>query len=156
MRLDRWPTPIVLVAWLLTLALPSSLPPSAAAQGKYKESPLLTEQVKVGKLPPVEQRLPSDPLVVPVVEKTGQYGGVWRRAFLGPADFNNYVRVVYDALVRYSPDGAKVEPKVAAGWQASPDFKVWTIRLRKGARWSDGAPFTADDIVFWYRDVVLN
>ena len=59
---------------------------------------MLAEQVKAGKLPPVEQRLPADPLVVPVVERTGQYGGVWRRAFLGPADFNNYVRVVYDAL----------------------------------------------------------
>ena len=81
---------------------------------------------------------------------------MWRRAFLGPADFNNYVRVVYDALGRFSPDGAKIEPKIAAGWQSSPDFKVWTIRLRKGARWSDGAPFTADDIVFWHKDVLLN
>ena len=76
--------------------------------------------------------------------------------FLGPADFNNYVRVVYDALVRFSPDGAKIEPKIAAGWQSSSDFKTWTIRLRKGARWSDGTAFTADDIVFWYKDVILN
>ena len=76
---------------------------------------MLAEQVKAGKLPPVDQRLPADPLVVPVVERTGQYGGVWRRAFLGPADFNNYVRVVYDALARFSPDGAKIEPKIAAG-----------------------------------------
>src|SRR5262245_65057835 len=90
MRLDRWPTPMMLVAWLLALALPSSLPPSAAAQGKYKESPLLTEQVKAGKLPPVEQRLPNDPLVGPVVENTGQYGGVSRRGFLGPAELNSY------------------------------------------------------------------
>jgi peptide/nickel transport system substrate-binding protein len=53
--------------------------------------------VKAGKLPPVDKRLPADPLVVPVVERTGRYGGVWRRAFLGPADANDYVRVVYDA-----------------------------------------------------------
>ena len=129
-------------------------PPSRSP--KYKESPALAEQVKAGKLPPVEQRLPSEPLVVPVVERVGQYGGVWRRAFLGPADANNYVRVVYDALVRHSPDGGKIEPKIAAGWESSKDFKQWTIKLRPGAKWSDGAPFTADDIVFWYQDVLLN
>ncbi len=130
---------------------------SAAAQGgKYHEAPTVAEQVKAGKLPPVEQRLPEQPLVVPVVEKVGEYGGVWRRAFLGPADANNYVRVVYDGLFRFTPDGAEIEPKIAAGAKSSADFKVWTILLRKGARWSDGAPFTADDIVFWYKDVLLN
>jgi peptide/nickel transport system substrate-binding protein len=157
MSLDGSRPVVIALAVLLVLAGWAGAPPTpAAAQSKFKEAPMLAEQVKAGKLPPVEQRLPADPLVVPVVERTGQYGGVWRRAFLGPADFNNYVRVVYDALVRFSPDGAKIEPKIAAGWQSSSDFKTWTIRLRRGARWSDGAPFTADDIVFWYRDVVLN
>ena len=83
------------------------------AGGKYKEAPSLAEQVKAGKLPPSTPRLPQNPLVVPVVDKVGEYGGVWRRAFLGPADANNYVRVVYDALFRFSPDGAKIEPKIA-------------------------------------------
>lgn len=128
----------------------------ALAQGKYKEAPMLAELVKAGKLPPVDKRLPEDPLVVPVVEKVGEYGGVWRRAFLGPADANNYVRVVYDALFRFAPDGAKIEPKIAAGAEPSADFKSWTIKLRKGSKWSDGQPFTADDILFWYNDVLLN
>jgi peptide/nickel transport system substrate-binding protein len=132
-------------------------PGSATAQGsRYHEAPALADQVKAGKLPPVEQRLPEQPLVVPVVEKTGEYGGVWRRAFLGPADANNYVRVVYDGLFRFSPNGADIEPKIALGAKASPDFKVWTILLRKGARWSDGVPFTVDDILFWYKDILLN
>ena len=95
------------LAFFLALTVGTSLAGSASAQSKFKEAPMLAEQVKAGKLPPVEQRLPSDPLVVPVVERTGQYGGVWRRAFLGPADFNNYVRVVYDALARFSPDGGQ-------------------------------------------------
>ena len=145
---------LILLA-VLTLGL-GAVADSALAQAKYKESPALAEQVKAGKLPPVDQRLPSEPLVVPVVERVGQYGGVWRRAFLGPADANNYVRVVYDALVRHSPDGGKIEPKIAAGWESSKDFKQWTIKLRPGSKWSDGAPFTADDIVFWYQDVLLN
>jgi len=157
MSLDSARITTITLGVLLAFAVSAGLPAPVAAQpAKYKEAPMLAEQVKAGKLPPVDRRLPENPLVVPVVERTGQYGGVWRRAFLGPADFNNYVRVVYDALVRFSPDGAKIEPKVAAGWQSSPDFKAWTIKLRKGARWSDGAPFTADDILFWYKDVLLN
>ena len=130
--------------------------PPAAAQSKYTEAPTLAELVKTGKLPPIDQRLPQNPLVVPVVEKVGQYGGVWRRAFLGPADANNYVRVVYDALFRFSPDGAKIEPKLAESAEPSADYKTWTIKLRKGSKWSDGQPFTADDILFWYKDVLLN
>ena len=129
---------------------------AVAQGGKYKESPLLAEQVKAGKLPAVDQRLPQNPLVVPVVDRVGDYGGVWRRAFLGPADFNNYVRVVYDALFRFSPDGAKIEPKIAEAAEPSADYKSWTIKLRKGSKWSDGQPFGTDDILFWYKDVLLN
>jgi peptide/nickel transport system substrate-binding protein len=130
--------------------------PAATQSIQYHEAPAIDEQVKAGKLPPVEQRLPEQPLIVPVVERIGEYGGVWRRAFLGPADSNNYVRVVYDALFRFSPDGTEIQPHLALGAKSSPDFKVWTILLRKGARWSDGAPFTADDILFWYKDILLN
>ena len=144
---------VVSACWLLVIAQSG---PSAAQSSKYHEAPALAELVKAGKLPPVEQRLPEQPLVVPVVEKIGEYGGTWRRAFLGPADANNYVRVVYDSLYRFSPNGADIEPHLAAGATSSPDFKVWTIQLRKGARWSDGVPFTADDILFWYKDVMLN
>ena len=118
MSLDGRRPALIALALFLALTVWASLAGPASAQStKYKEAPMLAEQVKAGKLPPVEQRLPAEPLVVPVVERTGQYGGVWRRAFLGPADFNNYVRVVYDALVRFSPDGAKIEPKIAAGWR---------------------------------------
>src|SRR5256712_3447300 len=151
MRPDLWLRPTMPIALLMLL-----IGTAAAQPTKFQEGPVLGGQVRAGRLPPVEKRLPVDPLVVPVVMRAGQYGGVGRRAFLGPADSNNYVGVVYDALVRFSPDGAKIEPKIAAGWESSKDFRVWTIKLRQGARWSDGAPFTADDIVFWYQDVLLN
>ena len=144
----------VLLGVVIAMVASSAVPPARAVS--HSESPLLAEQVKASKLPSIEKRLPQDPLVVPTVERVGQYGGIWRRAFLGPADANNYVRVVYDALVRFSPDGAKIEPKIAAGWESSKDFTSWTIKLRKGAKWSDGEPFTADDILFWYKDVLLN
>ncbi len=124
--------------------------------GAYKEAPMLAEMVTAGELPPVDERLPQNPLIEPVVDQIGQYGGVLNRGFTGPSDHNNYTRVVYDALVRYSPTGAEVIPHVAAGWESNADFTEWTIRLRLGAKWSDGAPFTADDIMFWYNDILLN
>ena len=157
MRRSRRGLLIAIMAALTAICVITAEPAPAAAQsGKYTDPAARAEQVKAGQLPPIEQRIPEQPLVVPVVEKIGEYGGVWRRAFLGPADANNYVRIVYDALFRFSPDGAKIEPKIAAGAEPSSDFRTWTVLLRKGARWSDGAPFTADDIVFWYNDVLLN
>ncbi|OGO34459.1 MAG: hypothetical protein A2Z03_08305 [Chloroflexi bacterium RBG_16_56_8] len=129
---------------------------TTAPVAKYKEASMLAELVKSGKLPSVEKRLPDEPLVIPVVEKVGQYGGTIRRGFIGPSDANNYVRIAFDALVWWSIDGSKIEPKLIKSWNASADFKVWTLNMRKGAKWSDGNPFTADDILFWYKDVLLN
>jgi len=134
---------------------PTAVSPTAAPAAKYKEAPTLAEQVKAGKLPPVEQRLPENPLVVPA-DEIGQYGGVWRRGFLGPSDFNGVNRVIYDVLARFGPDGAKIEMKLAESVAPSADFKTWTVKLRKGSKWSDGSPFTADDIMYWYKDVLLN
>ena len=122
----------------------------------YAEAPMLKEMVDSGDLPPVEERLPENPLVISVTEGIGEYGGVWHRGFLGPSDYNNYVRVVYDGLVRFSPDGSKVEPRLIESWESSDDFTTWTIHMRAGAKWSDGEPFTADDIMFWYEDILLN
>lgn len=133
--------------------------PTAAPEepmAKYKEAPMLTEMVDKGELPPVDERLPDNPLVIPVTESIGKYGGVWHRGFIGPSDYNNYVRVVYDGLVRFSPDGSKVEARLIESWESSADFTTWTIHMRAGAKWSDGEPFTADDILFWYEDILLN
>ncbi len=128
---------------------------SAAPAVTYKEAPVLADLVKAGKLPPVDQRLPENPLVVPA-DEIGQYGGVWRRGFLGPSDFNGVNRVIYDVLARFGPDGATIEMKLAESVTPSADFKTWTVKLRKGIKWSDGSPFTTDDIMYWYKDVLQN
>ncbi len=132
---------------------PTVAPTKAAV--KYNESPLLADQVKAGKLPAVEQRLPKNPLVMQG-DEVGTYGGAWRRGFTGPSDFNGVNRVIYDALVRFSPDGGKVEMHYAESVTSSSDFKTWTVKLREGSKWSDGTPFTTDDIMFWYKDVIQN
>lgn len=136
-----------------TAVAPTKAPEEPAA--KYKEAPMLNDMVEAGSLPTVEKRLPENPLVMEAAE-IGQYGGTWRRGFLGPSDYNGYVRIVDEALVRFSPDGTKVEPFIAESVESSPDFTTWTVNLRKGAKWSDGTAFTADDILFWYKDVLLN
>jgi len=128
----------------------------SAAQVSAGEAPALAEKVAAGDLPPLEERLPETPLTLPVVDEVGQYGGTLRRAFLGPGDHNNYTRVVYDALVRFAPDGSEVIPHIASGWESNDDFTQWTVSLRPGSKWSDGEPFTADDIMFWYTDILGN
>ena len=52
--------------------------------------------------------------------------------------------------------GTKVVPSAAKEWKLSDDGRSVTITLRKGVSWSDGQPFTADDIVFWYEEVYSN
>ena len=127
-----------------------------AAESMYNEAPMLAEMVAAEELPPVDERLPVEPLVEEVVDEIGQYGGTLRRGFTGPGDHNNYTRVVYDALVRHAPDGSQVIPHIAKGWESNDDFTEWTVFLREGMKWSDGAPFTADDIMFWYENILLN
>jgi peptide/nickel transport system substrate-binding protein len=123
----------------------------------FKEAPALAELVKAGKLPPVQERIGQDPLVMKPLREIGRYGGTWRRGFTGPFDTSNGHRVAQnDKLLYYDYTGTKVVPNIARGWEVSPDGKVTTVLLRRGMRWSDGQPFTADDFVFWYQDVYLN
>ena len=146
---SRWNGPLAL---LLAVALALG---TAFAQ-EYSQAPSLDARVESGELPPVDERLPDDPLVVEVVDEIGQYGGTLRRAFIGPADANNYVRVVYDALVRFNSDGSEIVPHLVSSWEHSDDYHEWTLHLRPGAKWSDGDDFTADDLMFWYEAVLLN
>ena len=142
-----------LVGVLVTFGISFVFGSSSLSAG---EAPELAAQVKAGTLPPLNERLPEIPLMLPVEDEIGQYGGTLRRAFLGPGDHNNYTRAVYDALVRYAPDGSQIVPHIAAGWESNYNFTEWIIRLRAGAKWSDGQPFTADDILFWYEDMLMN
>ena len=124
---------------------------------KFAEAPMLAEMVKAGKLPPVEKRVPDEPMVVKPLQSIGRYGGTWRRGFTGPGDGENGNRIVStDKILFWDYTGTKVMPCVAKEWKQSDDGKSVTISLRKGMKWSDGTPFTANDFVFWYEEVYLN
>ncbi|MAE64961.1 MAG: twin-arginine translocation pathway signal [Phycisphaeraceae bacterium] len=122
----------------------------------YQEAPDLTALVAEGKLPPVAQRLPEHPLVIPPVERIGKYGGTWRRAFTGPADGQNVDRLIHDHVIYYDIDGFTLVPHIAESWEILEDGKVFHFKLRKGMKWSDGTPFTADDFLFAYEDIFMN
>ncbi|MDA1227884.1 MAG: ABC transporter substrate-binding protein [Chloroflexi bacterium] len=124
---------------------------------KYNEAPELAQLVSEGKLPPVEERVGPEPLVLRPIHEIGKYGGVWRRGFIGPNDTANAIRAVnHDRLLFWDPTGTEIVPHMAKGWEVSDDGKTTTIFLRKGHKWSDGAPFTADDFIFWYEEMYLN
>jgi len=123
---------------------------------KFNEAPMLAELVKQGKLPSVEQRLPKNPLVVTPVEEIGQYGGTWRRAWLGLSDQWGPNKICHEHLVMFDKGGTKVLPNIAESWKVSRDAKVYTFKIREGLKWSDGTPLTTDDVMFWYEDVVMN
>lgn len=124
----------------------------------FRESPDFAKLVADGKLPAVAERIGSNPLVLKPVHGIGQYGGQIRRGFVGQGDFQNAVRFCSgpDSLLYWDYRYERVIPNIARDFELSEDGKVLTLHLRKGMRWSDGRPLTADDILFWREDVSLN
>src|SRR5690349_8478341 len=119
-----------------------------------KESPALQAIVDAGELPPLSERLPENPLVITPTDRPGQQGGDWNHALVGGGSLSMVVRYQgYEPLVRYTTDWSGVEPNVAESYEVSEGGKVYTFKLRKGMKWSDGEPFTTEDIRFWYEDI---
>lgn len=118
------------------------------------ESPMLAEMVEAGELPPLEERLPDNPVVVEPYERVGEYGGELFLAVTGLRGFGTDLHVVgFEPPLDLYPD-SQVGPNVVESWDVSEDGRVWTLNLRQGLRWSDGEPFTTEDIVFWWEDEV--
>ncbi|MEZ4725643.1 MAG: ABC transporter substrate-binding protein [Caldilineaceae bacterium] len=129
----------------------------AAAPGEYQEAPMLTELVNAGQLPPVAERLPADPLVVTPLNEVGQYGGEQHGAAFGPRTGQLDTEALrMQSLLFIEPDLVSLSPNILKAYEASADYKTWTLTLRQGMKWSDGEPFTADDFLFWYEDILLN
>jgi peptide/nickel transport system substrate-binding protein len=134
-------------------AAPTSAPVEAPA--RYKEAPMLAELVAKGELPPVEERLPENPFVITGLDGIGNYGGGWRLNKKGQADQTAMWQVVERALLEINQD-LQMYARLGESWEVNADATEWTFYLRKGTKWSDGAPFTAEDFRFWYEDLVLN
>ncbi len=138
---------------------PLKIDPAILAYRTFHEAPMLTTRVKAGELPPVSERLPENPLVVVPLEKIGTYGGTIRRALTGDViQTQGPVKAFNDNLMGYErPYPPKnIQLNLAESFELSDDGKTAIARIRKGVKWSDGVPFTVDDILFWYYDMEFN
>lgn len=109
------------------------------------------------KLPALAKRLPSEPLVSAPYDQIGHYGGVLdAMSSATEAGTSDFMSIRHVNLVRYSDDLNTIVPMVAKSWSWNADFTQLTFSLRKGHKWSDGAPFTANDVKFWYDNLALD
>ena len=60
---------------------------------------------------------------------------------------------IYNGLIKYDGD-LNLVGDLAESWEISPDGLTITFKLRKGVKWQDGAPFTAQDVMFTYQLMV--
>ncbi|HVX45718.1 MAG TPA: ABC transporter substrate-binding protein [Mycobacteriales bacterium] len=124
------------------------------APASYHQAPALKG------LPPIEKRLPDQPLVLPHNwAERGHYGGTMHIPFFGTTGMANAstVREFFYGLspARYLNDGIDIGPGIADRWSSNKDASVWTVHFRTGLKWSDGELFDVEDILFWYEDIAL-
>jgi len=124
---------------------------------QFNEAPSLAMKVAAKQLPPVKERLPDEPLVVQPIEKLGKYCDKITGYGVNPTSFGNDVYTARQQhFIAIYPDQQTFVPQVAQTFTLSDDKKTFVVKLRKGMKWSDGTPFTADDVMFWYEDFLTN
>ena len=130
--------------------------PGLAEAGGYVEPPYFEDAVAAGKLPPVAERLPQVPLVMTMDHgrSTGRYGGDLNILMARSKDVRQMVVYGYARLVKYSRD-YKIVPDILEKLEVE-EGRIFTLHLRPGHRWSDGAPFTTEDFRYWWEDVASN
>jgi len=142
----------MIVRSFLALALLASA--SFGAAQAAQDVPYWTEEIAEGELPPLEQRLPEHPLVVEDGRALGVYGGDWRMLINRAKDTRLLVVFGYARLVGYD-ENLELVPDILESFEVE-DGRIFTLHLRPGHKWSDGAPFTAEDFRYWWEDVALN
>ncbi len=136
-------------------AADSSEAAPATPASQYSEAPMLAEMVASGDLPPVDERLPVNPMVMPVAETNGNYGGSFRRGFKGVSDRWGPTKMQDRGLSWYDQN-LNMQPRMAESWEINDDASEWTFHLREGMSWSDGTPFTTEAIRWWWEEDETN
>ncbi|WP_340249187.1 ABC transporter substrate-binding protein [Sulfitobacter pontiacus] len=142
--------------FLLALAATLAFAPLAAhSDGPVlQESSFWAQEVNAGSLPHVQDRIPSEPLIVDLEAKGrsfGRQGGTLRTLISRTKDVRQMVVYGYARLVGYQPDYT-LAPDILAAVDVEEGRK-FTLHLRPGHRWSDGMPFTSDDFRYWWENV---
>ncbi|MGE0212833.1 MAG: ABC transporter substrate-binding protein [Parvibaculaceae bacterium] len=136
-------------------ALLSFFVPALALAGGYVETPVLEADVKAGKLPPIEQRLPVNPRVVDLAamgKEPGRPGGAIRMLMGGQNDIRMMTLYGYSRFVAYT-EKLEMIPDILESYDVQ-EGRIFTLKLREGHRWSDGHPFTSEDIRYTFEDVM--
>lgn len=128
----------------------------APADLSAREAPMLADQVAAGDLPPLDDRLPTTPYVVTPLEQPGIYGGIWDTATTGQADTNGFFSYSHEPWVMFDETCSEWMPNLAEEVTVSEDGTVFTFTIREGHKWSDGEPFTTEDIMFWYEAIATH
>ena len=120
------------------------------------EAPVLSELVSEGVLPPVAERVGTEPVVLAGVDGIGQYGGSY--VIAETASTQELVSLSHrnsaSSLVRWSPYGYPIVPRIARSWEIRDEYHEFIFRLRRGLRWSDGHVLTTADIIYhWEHEV---
>ncbi|MGC1503775.1 MAG: ABC transporter substrate-binding protein [Sulfitobacter sp.] len=126
-------------------------------QTPLQETTFWAQEVTVGNLPPIGERLPDTPLVVDLEAKGrtfGTQGGTLRTLVTRSKDVRQMVVYGYARLVGYAPD-YELYPDILRDVDVIEDRK-YILHLRPGHRWSDGAAFTSADFRYWWENVVNN
>ncbi len=130
--------------------VPSAPVPASKAEETAKEAPLLAAQVTAGTLPKLEERLPvAKDVMVEDMESIGAYGEAIAFTFRGKDEQWTTGKNTEEALFRFTSEG-KLEPNVAKGFSVNENSTEFVIYLREGMKWSDGLPFTSEDVLFFY------
>ena len=145
----------LLLALLLALSMCSF---GASAEG-FGESPMLTERVEAGNLPPVEERLPETPKVADelsdefVEAETGNYGGTLRTETFS-VNWNAHIFMGEDEnlLTQIDMTSGIITPNIVEAYEVNDDYTEFTFTLRKGLKWSDGVEVTMEDYRFAFED----
>lgn len=127
--------------------------PALALGQNFVEPPMLRLDVSTGRLPPTERRLPQPPLVVRM-DEPGKHGGALHSLVGRSRDTRLLVVYGYARLVGYDRN-LELAADILESFEVQ-EGRIFTLRLRKGHRWSDGHPFTAEDFRYYWEDVANN
>lgn len=125
-----------------------------AQSAKIAEPDSLKAQVEAGTLPPMAERLPKVPRVVPLSGaelSPGRYGGTIRMLIGGQRDIRYMPIICYSRLIGYDLK-FNFQPDILERFEVVEE-RIFTFHLRPGHRWSDGSPFTTEDFRYTWEDM---
>ena len=132
---------------------PKEEAPTPTPEPESNEAPMLAELVSSGEIPPLEERIPTTPRVVPTVDGIGVYGG--RLNLVSFGTFGDMGHAMLPGSFGEYNDGS-LFPDFMESYEVADDAKSYTFHIRKGLKWSDGEPATTADVKFWFEDDMGN